>query len=81
MAVSLAFSILKPLRKFEFIIVPSPIYASFLINIFCSSTFAGQTTGKTGRPYLLAKSKSLWSCAGQPNIAPVPYEDNTKLAM
>ena len=32
----------------------------------------GFTTGITFNLYLLAKSKSLWSCAGHPNIAPVP---------
>ena len=32
----------------------------------------GSTTGITGRPYLRAKSRSRWSCAGQPKIAPVP---------
>ena len=32
----------------------------------------GQTTGVLPRPYLLTKSRSRWSCAGQPKIAPVP---------
>ena len=30
--------------------------------------------------YLLTKSRSRWSCAGQPKIAPVPYSISTKLA-
>jgi hypothetical protein len=32
----------------------------------------GTTTGVTASPYLRAKSRSRWSCAGQPKIAPVP---------
>ena len=33
---------------------------------------SGITTGMTGRPYLLAKSRSRWSPDGQPKMAPVP---------
>ena len=33
---------------------------------------SGTTTGTTGSLYLRAKSRSRWSCAGQPKIAPVP---------
>ena len=29
-------------------------------------------TSITGSPYLRAKSRSRWSCAGQPKMAPVP---------
>ena len=32
----------------------------------------GAKTSITGSPYLRAKSRSRWSCAGQPKIAPVP---------
>ena len=42
---------------------------------------SGRTTGMTGRPYLRAKSRSRWSCAGQPKMAPVPYSDRMKLAI
>ncbi len=45
------------------------------------SVSTGATTGMIGRSYFLAKSKSRWSCAGQPKIAPVPYSISTKLAM
>ena len=34
--------------------------------------FGGSTTGVLPRPYLLTKSRSRWSCAGQPKMAPVP---------
>ena len=34
----------------------------------------------TGRSYLRAKSRSRWSCAGQPKMAPVPYSISTKFA-
>ena len=33
-----------------------------------------------GNPYLLANSKSRWSCAGTAITAPVPYSTSTKFA-
>ena len=46
----------------------TPVYALFLISnsLFPSS---GATTGVTFNLYFVAKSKSLWSWAGQPKIA------------
>ncbi len=38
---------------------------------------AGATTGRIGRPYFWANSKSRWSCAGTPMTAPVPYSIST----
>jgi hypothetical protein len=42
-----------------------------IVKVFASAS-SGITTGTTGRPYLLAKSRSRWSPDGQPKIAPVP---------
>ena len=68
------------LNKSEFIILPFSVYATFLISKFFSSILSGLTTGITPRLYSLAKSKSLWSWAGQPKIEPRPYSFKTKLA-
>ena len=48
-------------------------------NVF-GSTSGGHTTGVLPSPYLLTKSRSRWSCAGQPKIAPVPYSIRMKFA-
>src|SRR3989475_7540428 len=37
-------------------------------------------TTRPGIPYVLATSKSRWSCAGTAMIAPVPYSYRTKFA-
>ena len=54
--------------------------ASVVILKLFPVIFVGLTTGITSRLYSLAKSRSRWSCAGQPKIAPNPYSLRTKLA-
>ena len=66
-----SFGTFKPFRKSELKIIPDPVYAFSLIVKFSSSS-SGFTTGIIFKLYFFAKSKSLWSCAGQPNIAPRP---------
>ncbi len=50
-----------------------------MTNVF-GSWPSGQTTGVLPSLYLLTKSRSRWSCAGQPKMAPVPYSISTKFA-
>jgi len=38
----------------------------------CRINAAGDHDGQYRQPYLRAKSRSRWSCAGQPKDAPVP---------
>ena len=47
-----------PSRKRELIITPSSVKASSMIWNVAASASSGITTGTTGRPYLLAKSRS-----------------------
>ena len=47
-------------------------YADENMKKFQQLASAGLTTVLISKPYFLAKSKSLWSCAGQPNTAPRP---------
>jgi hypothetical protein len=54
----------------ELIITPSSVKASVVILKLFPVIFVGLTTGITSRLYSLAKSRSRWSCAGQPKIAP-----------
>ena len=63
-------------KKSELKIVPSPEYASLNLR-----GFSDLTTSITSKLYFIAKSRSLWSCAGTPNIAPVPYVERTKFAI
>ena len=58
-------------KNFELNIIPGPVKASFFI-LKSPLKFLGLTTGFTFSLYFKAKSKSLWSCAGQPNTAPNP---------
>ena len=75
---------LRPLRNFEFIKDPAPEYASSLTSKL-SFSLSGFTTVFISRPYFLAKSKSLWSCAGHPKLHQIhnPSEQNLqkKLAL
>ena len=56
-------------KKFELKITPGPVYASF-VTLKSLFSFKGLTTVLISNLYLIAKSKSLWSCAGHPNTAP-----------
>ena len=73
---SFASGTLMPSRKSELMrMVLSPSFstkASVPTSKVAGSVPFGATTGMTGRPYLRAKSRSRWSCAGQPKMAPSP---------
>ena len=71
-AFSIALGTVKPFKNLELNSIPSSVNAMDLIPNFLLLAFCGLTTGKTLSLYLFAKSKSLWSWAGHPNIAPVP---------
>ena len=54
---------------------PVPMTMQTFVVIFLGMCFGyklGLTTVITFRPYLFAKSRSLWSWAGQPKTAPKP---------
>ncbi len=53
--------------------------ASATLKLLASASL-GITTGRIGRPYLVANSWSRSSWPGQPKMAPVPYSIITKLA-
>ena len=81
MAARLAEAVSLPSRKPELIITPSSVKAmSPTVKVAASPPF-GSTTGVTSSPYFRAKSRSRWSCAGQPKSEPVPYSISTKLAI
>ena len=61
----------KLFKNFELNNTPEPVYASLVI-VKSSFSFSGLTTVLKLILYLFAKSKSLWSWAGQPKTAPKP---------
>ena len=77
---ALASSTDRPSRKPELTITPSSTNGAFTTSNAFGSASRGITTGRIGRPYLVANSWSRSSWPGQPKIAPVPYSISTKLA-
>ena len=71
----------SPSRKPELYATPSSVCATSPTLKVAASAPCGSTTGVTESPYLRAKSRSRWSCAGQPKMAPVPYSISTKFAI
>ena len=67
---SVAWSKSSPSNSPELKVTPCSTDASFETSGSLPSAFF--MTGITGRPYFLAKSQSLWSCAGTLITAPVP---------
>jgi len=60
---------------------PGPSYACAPTVNDPASSPGGSTTAGVARPYFRAKSRSRWSPAGQPKMAPVPYSIRTKFAI
>ena len=81
MAARRAVSVSMPSRKPEWMMAPGPVYDSAPTVNDAASSPGGSTTAGVARPYLRAKSRSRWSPAGQPKMAPVPYSMSTKLAI
>ena len=60
-----------PVISPELIMMPDAAQACVRL-LTSTSGSCGSTTGMMSMPNLVAKSKSLWSCAGTPMTAPVP---------